>query len=202
MKMKNYYDELEVSRYASPEIINKAYKVLAKKYHPDTTTEDKQQAEERFKKISEAYEILSDEQKRLEYDNTLPPEIDIEHYHEVLEDNQRLSSELLNLKSTIDSLRNHQYTTYTDATNHHSPQSNLNYQQYDTTNYDSPYYTENYTASQNSQSYSFIDIVKLKIKRFLFSLLRLVLKLISVIMISSIALYLLYYLFFVRRIIF
>lgn len=44
--MKNYYEELEVSRNASNEIISRAYKVLAKKYHPDTTTENKQLAEE------------------------------------------------------------------------------------------------------------------------------------------------------------
>ena len=64
--MKNYYDELEVSRNASQEVISRAYKVLAKKYHPDTTTEDKNIAEEKFKQISEAYETLSNEQKRTE----------------------------------------------------------------------------------------------------------------------------------------
>ena len=69
--MKNYYEELEVSRNASKEVINRAYKVLAKKYHPDTTTENKQFAEERFKKISEAYEILSDSQKRSNYNSEL-----------------------------------------------------------------------------------------------------------------------------------
>ena len=90
--MKNYYDELEISRSASPEVINRAYKVLAKKYHPDTTKEDKQEAEERFKKISEAYETLSDDKKRMEYDNILQPEINIDDYNKILADNKKLAT--------------------------------------------------------------------------------------------------------------
>ena len=67
--MKNYYDDLEISKKASKEVIEKVYKVLAKKYHPDTTKEiDKQAAEDKFKAISEAYEILSNEEKRKKYD--------------------------------------------------------------------------------------------------------------------------------------
>ena len=67
--MKNYYEELEVSNKASKEVIEKAYKVLAKKYHPDTNTdENKAQAEEKFKKLNEAYEFLSDSQKRSQND--------------------------------------------------------------------------------------------------------------------------------------
>ena len=63
--MRNYYDELEVSKTASKEMIGKVYKILAKKYHPDTTNEtDKHAAEEKFKKISEAYEVLYDDEKR------------------------------------------------------------------------------------------------------------------------------------------
>lgn len=70
--MKNLYDVLEVSRYASNEIIEKAYKTLAKKYHPDLQeAEKKQEAEEMMKKINEAYSILSNEQSRKEYDEKL-----------------------------------------------------------------------------------------------------------------------------------
>lgn len=66
--MNNYYEILEVSKNASKEIIEKAYKVLAKKYHPDLQEEsNKYIAEERMKLINEAYEILSDENKRREY---------------------------------------------------------------------------------------------------------------------------------------
>lgn len=66
---KNYYDILQVNKNASPEIIEKAYKVLAKKYHPDLQTEEnKKQAEEILKEINEAYEVLSNPQKKKEYD--------------------------------------------------------------------------------------------------------------------------------------
>lgn len=69
---KNYYEILEVDRNASPEIIEKAYKTLAKKYHPDLREDaEKRYAEEAFKMINEAYEILSDPQKRTEYDKSL-----------------------------------------------------------------------------------------------------------------------------------
>ena len=59
--MKNYYEILEVSENASPEIIEKSYKILAKKYHPDTQSPSRMAwAEDRFKEISEAYQVLSD----------------------------------------------------------------------------------------------------------------------------------------------
>ena len=57
--MKNYYEELEDSKNTKNEVINKAYKTLAKKYHPNSTKENKELAEERKKKISEAYKNLS-----------------------------------------------------------------------------------------------------------------------------------------------
>ena len=70
--MENYYEILEVSPNASKEIIDKAYKTLAKRYHPDANSvEKKQWAEERFKKINEAYEIISNKEKREEYDREL-----------------------------------------------------------------------------------------------------------------------------------
>jgi len=67
--MKNYYEVLEVSKNASSEVIEKAYKTLAKKYHPDVSPENKKsEAESLFKEIGEAYEILSDAEKRADYD--------------------------------------------------------------------------------------------------------------------------------------
>lgn len=67
--MKMYYEMLEVSENASREVIEKAYRVLVKKNHPDLqTSENKVKAEERIKKINEAYEILSDESKKKQYD--------------------------------------------------------------------------------------------------------------------------------------
>ena len=72
MKEKTLYEILEVSEKASPEVIEKAYKVLVKKYHPDLQKEsDKKNAEVMMKKIKEAYEVLQDAQKRMEYDNNL-----------------------------------------------------------------------------------------------------------------------------------
>jgi curved DNA-binding protein len=63
----DYYKVLGVARNATDEEIKKAYRKLAMKYHPDHAKGDKA-AEERFKKISEAYAVLSDKQKRQEYD--------------------------------------------------------------------------------------------------------------------------------------
>jgi curved DNA-binding protein len=65
---EDYYQVLGVSRDATPEEIKKAYRKLALKYHPDKAKGDKQAAEEKFKQISEAYAVLSDPQKRAEYD--------------------------------------------------------------------------------------------------------------------------------------
>lgn len=72
MKEKTLYETLEVSENASGEIIEKAYKTLAKKYHPDLQEEaNKKQAEAMMKKINEAYEILGNEEKRNRYDAEL-----------------------------------------------------------------------------------------------------------------------------------
>lgn len=63
---RDYYEVLGVAKGASPEEIKKSYRQLARKYHPDVNKE--QDAEDKFKEINEAYEILSDEQKRGMYD--------------------------------------------------------------------------------------------------------------------------------------
>ena len=66
MKYKDYYAVLGVSRDASEEDIKKAYRKLARKYHPDVSKE--QDAEEKFKGVGEAYETLKDPEKRAAYD--------------------------------------------------------------------------------------------------------------------------------------
>ena len=63
----DYYQELGVDRKADASEIKKAYRKLALKYHPDQTKGDKD-AEEKFKRISEAYAVLSDKEKRSHYD--------------------------------------------------------------------------------------------------------------------------------------
>jgi len=65
---EDYYQVLGVKREASPEEMKKAYRKLAQKYHPDKVKGDKRQAEEQFKKISEAYAVLSNPEKRKAYD--------------------------------------------------------------------------------------------------------------------------------------
>ena len=84
----NYYEILEVSKNASKEVIEKAYKVLAKKYHPDLQdAENKSIAEQKMKLINEAYEILSDDSKRQEYDNELE-QLEIEKRERIIQDQE------------------------------------------------------------------------------------------------------------------
>ncbi|MFH1093502.1 MAG: molecular chaperone DnaJ [Candidatus Omnitrophota bacterium] len=69
MTKRDYYEILGVSKDASVDDIKKTYRKLAMKYHPDRATADKRkESEEKFKEISEAYAILSDEKKRSQYD--------------------------------------------------------------------------------------------------------------------------------------
>lgn len=66
--MRNYYDVLGIKRDATPEEIKNAYRNLAKKYHPDSTGgKEHEEAKEKFQEIQEAYEVLSDPEKRRLY---------------------------------------------------------------------------------------------------------------------------------------
>ena len=69
MAKRNYYEVLGVERGADEGAIKKAYRDLALKYHPDRNSDDKDAATEKFKEASQAYEILSDSEKRSQYDN-------------------------------------------------------------------------------------------------------------------------------------
>src|SRR3954468_14043401 len=64
---RDYYEVLGVRREASDDEIKKAYRSLARKYHPDRNPGDKQ-AEAQFKEVQDAYDVLSDKQKRAAYD--------------------------------------------------------------------------------------------------------------------------------------
>ncbi|MCX7737825.1 MAG: molecular chaperone DnaJ [Hydrogenothermaceae bacterium] len=66
-KKRDYYEVLGVNRNATPEDIKKAYRKLARQYHPDLNPNNKE-AEEKFKEVSEAYQVLSDPEKRKIYD--------------------------------------------------------------------------------------------------------------------------------------
>src|SRR5437764_15295551 len=68
----DYYKTLGVDKKASAEEIKKAYRKLARRYHPDRNPDDKQ-AESRFKEISQAYDVLGDPEKRKQYDSGTGP---------------------------------------------------------------------------------------------------------------------------------
>ena len=118
---KNYYDILEVNKNASPEIIEKAYKTLIKKYHPDLQENQlKNEYEEKIKKINEAYEILSDTEKRRIYNlNLKNTEFSIDDYNNLYNENFNLKKEINYLKNKINnnSYNNLQKNTYDNSLN-------------------------------------------------------------------------------------
>ena len=186
--MKNYYEELEVSRHASSEVINKAYKTLAKKYHPDSTKENKELAEERFKKISEAYETLSDSEKKKKYDeqlNITEPIIDINKYNQLVKDNQVLSSEISRLKNNYNANYN-----YSSAQNNNT-YSTSQYTSSTVNNIKNTPPNTNRTTTQNRTYYepSIIDIIKYKIDHWVKNLIAFVLTIFIVFILLCILLY-------------
>ena len=67
MSKRDYYEVLGVSKSATPEELKKKYRKIALKYHPDRNP-DNHEAEEKFKEASEAYEVLTDQEKKSQYD--------------------------------------------------------------------------------------------------------------------------------------
>ena len=91
--MKNYYEILEVDKNASEEVIEKAYKTLAKKYHPDL--QNNSNCQDKMRQINEAYEILSNDFKRREYDEKIKRQsVYIEEYNRIIQENNRLKKDL------------------------------------------------------------------------------------------------------------
>ena len=104
---KNYYDILQVNKNASPEVIEKVYKLLAKKYHPDLQNSvNKQQSEKILKEINEAYEVLSNTEKKEIYDKTLENNyVSKKEYYEIYNQNLALKEALNNLKNYYNNLQ-------------------------------------------------------------------------------------------------
>ena len=99
--MKNYYEILEVDSKASPEVIEKAYKTLVKKYHPDLQdAENNGKYEEKMKEINEAYSVLSDDFKKSNYDQQVEEStISIEEYNRLVQENQNLRAQIENINA-------------------------------------------------------------------------------------------------------
>ena len=121
---KNYYDILQINRNASPEIVEKAYKTLAKKYHPDLQVDDfnKKISEDMLKQINEAYEILSNPEKKALYDESLKAfDFSNDDIEKIYQENIDLKSELNNIKSSdlnsFNSNNNDLSSSYSDNTN-------------------------------------------------------------------------------------
>lgn len=110
MENKNYYEILGVSEDASQNDISKAFKKLAKKYHPDkyatASEEERKEAEEKFKEINEANEVLSNPEKRNQYDNGGMPDFDeiFNNYNPYRRENRVVkgSNVQINLEITIE----------------------------------------------------------------------------------------------------
>ena len=116
--MENYYKLLEVDKDASQEVIDKAYKTLVKKYHPDLQTGNaKKIAEEKIKKINEAYDTLSDNSKRENYNKQISiNNVSSEQYNILLKENATLKKELNNVQSKLSTLKD-TVSNYSNSSN-------------------------------------------------------------------------------------
>ena len=171
---QNYYDILEVNKNASPEIIEKAYKTLVKKYHPDLQENDlKIKYEEKIKKINEAYSILSDSEKRKNYDLFLKNnEVSIDDYNKLYQENIILKKEINYLKNNY------------KQNNINNNLNNINYyiENIRKNNY------EKYNTEKNEENNSKIENEKYEItyKRILKNILALIITIFIIFIISSI----------------
>ena len=130
--MKNYYKILEIDKNASDDIIKVAYKSLVKKYHPDLKEGiAKINAEEKIKQINEAYDILSNPEKKSEYDqNMITEDISKEQYEMLLNENINLKKELFyfkNLNKNSNSFNSNYYNQNNSNIYHNNTQNyNIN----------------------------------------------------------------------------
>lgn len=175
--MKNYYEILEVDKKASSEIIEKAYKTLVKKYHPDLQQDNKEYAEEQIKLINDAYDTLSDEVKREEYDKTLQETyISEEKYTLLVNENLKLRKEVNFLQDKLNDISiNAYYHTHTANTNNYNEPINNNYYNYNNTQYNDDYYNYNTQTSNNT---GYFKNIFLNLKNIFFRLLKFILSLV------------------------
>ena len=164
--MKNYYELLEVDKNASPEIIEKAYKTLVKKYHPDLqqNVTDKKFAEEQIKLINEAYDTLSDKNKKENYDANLQNNyISQEQYNILINENIKLKKQLNVLEEKL----NINYTNLNNETHNNYNSSYTTYKNNSTNN--NNIYNENYYPNDNTpnaKDYFLYNLKQLSIRLF------------------------------------
>lgn len=114
--MKKYYEILEVHPKASKEVIEKAYRVLAKKYHPDLYSGEKRlYAEKKLRDINEAYKILSDDFLREQYDLELEKEIEFERVYS----NSKKDKKQNSVRSKKDTREENQYDEQEETVKKH-----------------------------------------------------------------------------------
>ena len=125
---KNYYDILEVNKNASPEIIEKAYKTLVKKYHPDLQDNNlKAEYEEKIKLINEAFEVLSNSEKRKNYDLNLKQTVfSVEDYNNLINENLKLKNEINYLKNNLINYKNNINNNINENLNYNNINKNIN----------------------------------------------------------------------------
>lgn len=140
--MKNYYDVLEVSRKASKDTINKIFKIHMKANHPDLFQgEEKIKAEEKSKELTEAYNVLSDDNERARYDAELEAEESTQtnpQIESIIQENEYLKQVIAKKDAYISRL------TGMDFENSNN--------QYNNVNYNNPY-NQQYNPNYNNGGY-------------------------------------------------
>lgn len=164
--MKNYYDVLEVSRKASKDTINKIFKIHMKANHPDLFQgEEKIKAEEKSKELTEAYNVLSDDNERAKYDAELEAEESSQtnpQIESIIQENEYLKQVIAKKDEYISRL------TGMNFENSNNPYNNVNYnnpynQQYNP-NYNNGGYGgfNGFTPPQPQNPYEGMSIEELK----------------------------------------
>ena len=158
---KNYYEILEVNKNASPEIIDKAYKTLAKKYHPDLQSEEnKKQGEEIFKQINEAYEVLSNQEKRKQYDMTLEENSPLnEQIEELYHENVDLKQQIYNMRKNSNNTTNEAHYYKKEVSQNNSSNINQN-EEYERKKREAEYYKNLNNTMQQAYHDAYVQDLK------------------------------------------